>query len=85
MLHSKVMVIDDEWTIAGSCNLDPRSLRLNLEFLAVFRSRVMAAAVEEICMFEMQNSRRVTQQDCEQRTWRQRILDYTCWSFRHWL
>ena len=39
MLHSKVIVIDGERTIVGSANLDPRSLRTNLEFVAVIFSR----------------------------------------------
>ena len=49
MLHSKAMVVDDRWTVVGSCNLDPRSLEINLEFLAVIRSEAMAQAVTEIC------------------------------------
>ena len=35
MLHSKVMIADNEWSLVGSCNLDARSLWINLEFLAV--------------------------------------------------
>jgi cardiolipin synthase len=30
--HSKLMIVDDAWVLLGSCNLDPRSLRLNFEF-----------------------------------------------------
>ena len=30
--HSKLMVVDDAWTLVGSANWDPRSLRLNFEF-----------------------------------------------------
>lgn len=30
--HSKLVVIDDAWTLIGSGNWDPRSLRLNFEF-----------------------------------------------------
>jgi cardiolipin synthase len=29
--HSKVMVVDDRWSLVGSTNWDPRSLRLNFE------------------------------------------------------
>lgn len=29
--HSKVMVVDDAWSLIGSANWDPRSLRLNFE------------------------------------------------------
>ncbi len=37
MVHSKAMVIDGRWSVVGSCNLDARSLRINLEFFAVIR------------------------------------------------
>jgi cardiolipin synthase len=30
--HSKLLIIDDSWTLFGSTNWDPRSLRLNFEF-----------------------------------------------------
>jgi cardiolipin synthase len=85
MLHSKVMVIDDEWSLIGSCNLDPRSLWYNLEFFAVFRSAAMASAIRRICCYEMRNSRRVTLIDCLGRPWWQRLLDRLAWSFRRLL
>jgi cardiolipin synthase A/B len=85
MLHSKVMVIDDDWSLIGSCNLDPRSLWYNLEFFAVFRSRAMAVTLRRICGFEMRNSRRVTLLDCIGRPWWQRWLDRLAWSMRRWL
>jgi cardiolipin synthase len=31
-VHSKLMVVDGEWSLIGSANLDPRSFRLNFEF-----------------------------------------------------
>ena len=30
--HSKLLVADDCWSLVGSTNWDPRSLRLNFEF-----------------------------------------------------
>jgi cardiolipin synthase A/B len=30
--HAKVLVVDGEWSLVGSANWDPRSLRLNFEF-----------------------------------------------------
>jgi cardiolipin synthase len=85
MLHSKVMVIDDVWSVIGSCNLDPRSLFYNLEFLSVIRSPELAAAVGEICQFERHHSRQVTLDDCRRRTWTERLLDRFAWSLRRWL
>jgi len=85
MLHSKVMVIDGRWSVIGSCNLDPRSLRLNLEFLATGHSRKLAAVVLTICRFEIRNSKRVRLEDYERRTLRQRLIDRLAWTFRRWL
>ncbi len=85
MLHSKVMVIDDARSVIGSCNLDPRSLRINLEFMAVIHSRAMARALNRIACFELRNSRRITLADDLRRTWTERLLDRIAWSFRRWL
>lgn len=85
MLHSKVMVIDDHWTVIGSCNLDPRSLRINLEFLAAIRSEELASAVHDLCHFELRNSRRVTLRDCRNRRWWQRLADRGAWAVKRWL
>lgn len=30
--HTKIMLVDDDWSLLGSSNWDPRSLRLNFEF-----------------------------------------------------
>ncbi len=85
MLHSKAMVIDDRWSVIGSSNLDPRSLRLNLEFVAVFHSCAISAALLGICKHEMQNSTRVTRRSCERRTCWQRFVDRAAWSVRRLL
>jgi cardiolipin synthase len=85
MLHSKVMVIDDQWTVVGSCNLDPRSLRLNLEFFAVIRSAAMAAAASAFCRHEISHSRRVRLSEIRNRPLWQRIRDRLAWSIRGWL
>lgn len=85
MLHSKVMVVDGRFSVVGSCNFDPRSLWLNLEFLAVFRSERMARALLDICAFEIEHSREVTLDDTRRRRWWQRLLDRTAYSLRRWL
>lgn len=85
MLHSKVLTIDDDWTVVGSCNLDPRSLRTNLEFLSVVRSREFNAAVKRICAHDLRASRRVRDTDYSRRHWVQRLLDRLAWILRRWL
>jgi cardiolipin synthase len=85
MLHSKAMVIDRQWSVIGSCNLDARSLRLNLEFFAVIHSAELAQVIDDICHQEIQASRRVTSQYIRDRSCWQRMLDRTAWTLRKWL
>ncbi len=85
MLHSKVMVLDDQWSVVGSCNLDPRSLRLNAEFLAVIRSPSAADQLRQLCQYEMRQSQEVLLVHCRRRAWWQRLRDRLAWSWRRWL
>ena len=47
-LHAKSMVIDDEIFIIGSMNLDPRSIKLNTEILAVIHSKDLAKIESQV-------------------------------------
>jgi cardiolipin synthase len=85
MLHSKVMVVDDQWSVLGSSNLDARSLYINLEFLAVIHSRNLAQVLNEIIQWEIRRSHRITLKECVRRPWWQRLLDRLAWSLRWWL
>ncbi|MFK7812043.1 MAG: phospholipase D family protein [Maribacter sp.] len=44
-LHSKSMVVDEEITVIGTFNLDPRSANLNTECLAIINSKDVASSV----------------------------------------
>ena len=46
--HTKLLIIDSAWSLIGSSNLDPRSLRLNFEFNLECYSHEFAAQLEEI-------------------------------------
>jgi cardiolipin synthase len=85
MLHSKVLVIDDQWSIVGSCNLDPRSLRSNLEFLCVVRSREFAGLLTNIAAIEMRHSHKVVEHHWRSRSRWRRLLDAWAWKMRKWL
>ena len=85
MLHSKVMVVDGEWAVLGSANLDARSLWINLEFVAVVHSRKLARALNEVIRYEIAHSRRITRRNYLQQRWWQRLLDRLAWALRWWL
>lgn len=48
-VHSKLLLVDDQYALVGSANLDPRSLRLNFEFnLEIFDTTLVAALTEHV-------------------------------------
>jgi PLD-like domain len=75
-------VVDDQWTVLGSSNLDARSLRWNLEFLAVVRSIPLAAAVAGIIRDEIKQSQRMTLRTYARRGRWERFLDLLAWGLR---
>lgn len=85
MLHSKVMVVDDQYTVVGSCNMDPRSLYVNLEFLAVIRSTAFATIINRIIHNEVEQSERITLAKAKSMGRWQRFVNSLAWSFRWWL
>jgi len=85
MLHSKVMVVDDRWCVLGSCNLDARSLYINLEFVAVIHSPKLAKTLNAIIQHEQARSRRITLREYLNRSWWDRLIDRVAYVFRWWL
>jgi cardiolipin synthase len=85
MLHSKVMVVDDEWSVVGSCNLDARSLYINHEFLAVVHSPHLAQALNEIVDGEIASSERISFKAYRGRSCWRRLVDRLAWMLRWWL
>src|SRR5262249_50084793 len=45
--HTKLLLVDGVWTLLGSANWDPRSLRLNFELDVECYDRTLAATLEE--------------------------------------
>ncbi|MBA4016551.1 MAG: hypothetical protein C0483_05130 [Pirellula sp.] len=85
MLHSKAMVVDGRTSVVGSCNFDPRSLRINLEFFGVVRSGAFAAALEQVFVYEKAHSLPIDMRQLEKTPWYRRWLHRFAWWYRHWL
>jgi cardiolipin synthase len=58
--HSKLLVVDSEWTLFGSANWDARSMRLNFELAVECYSRTLGAAMDELLRARRAESRPVT-------------------------
>jgi cardiolipin synthase len=66
--HSKIMVVDGAWSLLGSANLDPRSLRLNFEYGVECYSEALAARLEALLDEKLAGARPVTLADLDRRS-----------------
>ena len=69
MLHAKILVIDDLWSVVGSTNFDNRSFGLNDEVNLAVRDPDFAARLEQDFARDIAASKRITLE-----AWRQRSL-----------
>jgi cardiolipin synthase len=53
MLHTKALLVDDEFALVGSANFDNRSFRLNFEVSVLFHDAGIAAALAELLAHDM--------------------------------
>jgi cardiolipin synthase len=83
--HSKLMVVDGLWTLLGSANWDPRSLRLNFEFNVECYDPALAANAEAYIGEKRARARRVTQQEMDGRSLPVRFRDATARMFSPFL
>jgi cardiolipin synthase A/B len=67
-VHTKFMVVDGSWSLIGSANLDPRSLRLNFELDLEVYDLDFAAVMEQHCAAALALSREVTLAEVDGRT-----------------
>jgi len=77
-MHAKAMIIDDEIVIAGSSNLDIRSLTLNYESNAVIYSENFAKQFKEIVLFDQKQSKPISYNDWIKRSRYEVILEDIC-------
>ena len=71
--HSKVMVVDGEWSLFGSCNWDMRSFRLNFELCVEVYDRDLAATLSQL--MEQSRGSALTQAELDGRTTPTRLRD----------
>lgn len=73
--HTKLMLIDDVWTLLGSANWDPRSLRLNFEFNVECYDRELTTALDGLVQNTIDRSRRIRLEDVDGRRLPIRLRD----------
>ena len=57
MMHVKVMIVDDEWSVFGSANFDNRSFELNDEISAAVADKELAATLSKAFEHDLTRSK----------------------------
>ncbi len=85
VLHAKTAVVDSKWSTIGSANLDPLSLRQNLEVNAVFQDAPFAQAVERMFLEDLRQCERITLERIRGYGWLHRLTSWLAYQVRYWL
>lgn len=83
--HSKLMIVDHAWTLFGSGNWDPRSLRLNFEFNVEAFDPAFAARAESAVWGKIGRARRLTIEEVDAWPVTKRIRNGLAWLFSPYL
>ena len=85
VLHAKTAVIDGTWGTIGSSNLDPLSLRQNLEVNAIIIEPAFGASLEKLFAEDLQSCTRITMDHVREAGFVDRVLSWFAFRLRHWL
>ena len=83
--HTKLFLVDGEYALVGSANLDPRSLRLNFELVVEIYDRDLARHLEAHVTGLRERSRAVSTEELAARALPVRLRDAACWLFSPYL
>jgi cardiolipin synthase len=81
MIHAKVLVVDELWTVVGSTNFDNRSFGLNDEVNLAVRDAILAARMVSDFAHDLADSRRVTLDEWRHRPIFERAPELLGWIF----
>jgi cardiolipin synthase len=74
-VHTKLLLVDGVWSLIGSANLDPRSLRLNFEFNLEVYDREFTGRLERGFRGTVARSREASQAEMDARSLPERLRD----------
>ncbi len=84
-LHAKTSVVDDQWSVIGSANLDHLSLFVNHELVLLAREPALALALREAYRRDLVEAEEVRLTAWRHRGWRERGLEALGRTFRRLL
>jgi cardiolipin synthase len=84
MLHAKVLIIDDLYSV-GSSNLNYRSLRHDLEVNVILSSSVAKRALDTQYLIDISQSRTIDWQSLKKQKWYQKLIGRLILFGRYWI
>jgi cardiolipin synthase len=78
MMHAKVVVVDDDFAMLGTANLDNRSLHLNFELACLVYSRDLIAELAARFERDLADATRLDPERFARRGWGMRLLENGC-------
>jgi cardiolipin synthase A/B len=85
VLHAKLAVVDDTWSIVGSSNLDRRSVVFNQEVDAVILGHDAAAQVEAVLRGYMEDAKPVTLAAWQRRSLDEHVREIRARIWQYWM
>ncbi|HWG51170.1 MAG TPA: phospholipase D-like domain-containing protein [Candidatus Acidoferrales bacterium] len=82
MIHAKILVIDDLWSVTGSTNMDNRSFGINDEVNLAVLDQSVAAQLKQDFLADTASSREVTLADWERRSLTERLHEAIGWALQ---
>jgi cardiolipin synthase A/B len=73
--HSKLLMVDDVWSLIGSANLDPRSLQLNFEFNLECYDAGLSRSLREMVERKLEGATEVSLRELQNRPFRWQLRD----------
>lgn len=74
MMHAKILIVDQVWSVVGSTNFDNRSFGLNDEVNLAVQDRALAQRLERDFRADLARSREVTSEEWQRRRLGERVL-----------
>ena len=84
-IHSKLLLVDNQYSLVGSANMDPRSLRLNYEIGVELFDQTLNQQLSEYFSQRRTHATRVTSQEIANRSLTERLRDAMAWLFSPYL
>jgi cardiolipin synthase len=79
MMHAKVMIVDDVWSVVGSTNFDNRSFGLNDEVNVATFGEDLAARLQRDFATDLAESRAVSYEEWKRRSLFERAHEWLGW------